>query len=131
VEWAAFQSKHTKGDFDAFVASRIASTRVNLDSWTTDSPRNNPGYANAALDRLNERALAATSIEEARPLWLEAQRAIAEDQPVTFLFEQDRLYAVRRGIDGIEESPLGIFEGLRRWSPPPAARASRGRSARP
>lgn len=116
VEWAAFQSKHSDGDFDAFVGSRIASTRVNLDSWTTGSPRNNAGYASAGFDALNARALAAISMEEARPIWMQAQRMIAEDQPVTFLFEQDRLYAVRKGIEGIEEGSLGLFESLRKWS---------------
>lgn len=116
VEWAAFQSKHAAGDFDAFVGSRIASTRVNLDSWTTGSPRNNAGYASAGFDALNARALAAPTMEEARPIWMQAQRMIAEDQPVTFLFEQDRLYAVRRGIEGIDEGSLGLFEGLRKWS---------------
>jgi len=125
VEWAAFQSKHSEGDFDAFVGSRIASTRVNLDSWTTGSPRNNAGYASPGFDALNAKALAAVSMEEARPIWMQAQRLIAEDQPVTFLFEQDRLYAVRRSIDGIDEGSLGLFEGLRKWSLRSDARPSR------
>ncbi len=116
VEWAAFQAKHREGDFDAFVASRIASTRVNLDSWTSASPRNQPGYANPALDALNAKGVAAATMEEARPIWHEAQRILAEDQPVTFLFEQDRIYAVSARLEGVEPGPLGLIGGLRRWS---------------
>jgi len=98
---------------------------VNLDSWTTGSPRNNAGYSSPGFDALNAKALAAVSMEEARPVWMQAQRLIAEDQPVTFLFEQDRLYAVRRSIDGIDEGSLGLFEGLRKWSLRGAAPPSR------
>jgi peptide/nickel transport system substrate-binding protein len=115
VEWAAFQKKHRDGDFDAFVASRIVSTRVDLDGFGSGAQQNYAGYADPEVDALVARAAATATIEQARPLWARAQRLIARDQPCTFLFEQDRLYAVRRRIEGVESGPLGLFGGLRKW----------------
>jgi len=124
VEWARFQAKHNEGDFDAFVASRIASTRVNLESYTTGAPRNYPGYSNPEIDRLNALAVAASSFDEARPLWHEAQKVLAQDQPIAHLFEQDRLHAVNRRLEGVDDSPLGLFGEIRKWRARPAAAAS-------
>ena len=115
VEWATFQQKHREGDFDAFVASRIVGTRVDLEGFTTGASQNHAGYANAELDALASKAAMASTLEEAGPLWAKAQQIILRDQPVTFLFEQDRLYAVRRRIRDVTSGPLGLFGGLRLW----------------
>ncbi|HKY33346.1 MAG TPA: ABC transporter substrate-binding protein [Candidatus Polarisedimenticolia bacterium] len=122
VEWAAFQSKHREGDFDAFVASRIASSRVDLGSFTAQDPLNHAGYADAELDSLVSRAAAAQTLELARPLWARAQAILARDLPFTFLFEQDRVYAVNRRLHGVSAGPLGLLGTLKEWSagPPPA-----------
>ncbi|HEY3176773.1 MAG TPA: hypothetical protein VGK94_13540 [Candidatus Polarisedimenticolia bacterium] len=75
----------------------------------------------AASARSRSRWTATT--EEARPLWEGAQQMIARDQAVTFLFEQDRLYAVSHRLQDVEPGPLGILGTLRKWrvGPPPTA----------
>ena len=115
VEWAVFQKKHRDGDFDAFVASRIVPTRVDLESFVTGDPSNYAGYSNGEVDALVVSAREAATLEAARPLWEKAQVLIVRDQPVTFLFEQDRLYAVGRRIQGVEPGPLGLLGSLRKW----------------
>ena len=120
VEWAAFQKKHRDGDFDAFVASRIVPTRVDLESFVTGDSSNYAAYGNAEVDSLVARAREAATLDEARPLWEKAQQIIVHDQPVTFLFEQDRLYAVARRILGVEPGPLGLLATLRKWRLGPA-----------
>jgi len=126
VEWAAFQRKHREGDFDAFVGSRIVSTRVDLDGFVTGSEANYSGYSNRQVDELVRAAAAAGTLEAARPSWVKAQALIARDQPCTFLFEQDRLYAVRGRIRDVAVGALGLYGGLRRWrvEAPPAAAPS-------
>jgi peptide/nickel transport system substrate-binding protein len=131
MEWAAFQKAHRDGAFDAFVGSRITSTRVDLDSYTTGAPLNYSGYGNADLDKVVARAATAGTLEEARPLWEQAQEIVARDQPVTFLFEQDRLYAVRRRVHDLEPGPLGILGGLRMWSVAPPDGSSAAGPATP
>ncbi len=115
VEWAAFQSKHREGNYDAFVAARIVSTRVDMDSFATGDAANYSGYSNQQVDQLARRAAQAPDLATAREAWMRAQEIVAQDQPVTFLFEQDRLYAANRRVEGLEPGSLGILSSLRKW----------------
>ena len=121
VEWAAFQSKHRSGDYDSFVAARIVSTRVDMDSFVAGDAANYSGYANPEVDALARRAAAAPDTAAAREAWMKAQEIVARDQPVTFLFEQDRLYAVNARVQGVEAGSLGILSSLRKWTKAPSA----------
>ncbi len=115
LDFAAMQKRRRSGALEVFLGARIASTRVEMDSFTTGAPLNYSGYSNPALDDLVARAARAGSLEEARPLWARAQRILAEDQPVSFLFEYDRAYGVSRRLEQVEAGPLGVFVGLRSW----------------
>jgi len=122
LEFGAFVDEHERHDFDAFVGAWRESTKVDLksafSSASKDGGYNYGSYASPALDALIDRARAAPDAETARPLWWKAQRIIVDDQPLTFLFERDRLHAVPRRLEGFRADPRSAYTGLEDWSLP-------------
>ncbi|HEV8199994.1 MAG TPA: ABC transporter substrate-binding protein [Candidatus Polarisedimenticolia bacterium] len=126
IEFGAFVERHEKHDFDAFVGAWRESTKVDLKSAfhsaSRDGGYNYGSYANPAVDAAIDQARGAADAETARPLWWRAQRLIVEDQPLTFLFERDRLHAVPRRLEGFHADPRSAYTGLEEWSlAPPGA----------
>ena len=128
VEFGAFVTRHEKHDYDAFVSSWRESTKVDLKSaFHSDSREGgyNYGlYSNPELDRIVDRARMEKDREAARQLWFQAQRIIVQDQPVTFLFERDRINAVPRNLRGLTPNPRSAYAGLEEWSLEGAARSA-------
>ena len=118
-EFGASNEKHRKHDFDAFVGGWRESTKVDLKSVLHSSAREggyNFGlYASPQLDLLIERAREEPDVAVARDLWSRAQRIVAHDQPFTFLFEADRLHAVRTGLEGFHPTLRSALTGLEEW----------------
>jgi peptide/nickel transport system substrate-binding protein len=118
-EFGASNEKHRKHDFDAFVGGWRESTKVDLKSVLHSSAREggyNFGlYENAELDALIDRARGEPDVAVARDLWSRAQRIVAHDQPFTFLFEADRLHAVRKGLEGFHPTLRSALTGLEEW----------------
>jgi len=79
-------------------------------------------YANAAVDRLMDEALAADSLEKSYALWQQAQEGMIEDVPWMWLVNIDHLYWVREGLAVAEQKlhPHGhgwsIVNNVDRWS---------------
>jgi peptide/nickel transport system substrate-binding protein len=124
LDWAALSSRLDAGEFDS-VLSETVFVPPNLDPYpafhSSQFPPNgqNVGfYRNPGVDRLLESAR-----EEADPgrrldLYREIHRRLADDQPYAFLFTVDSLWAVHRGLEGVEASPLGLSlfsPGRRAW----------------
>ena len=119
-EFGAFIARHEKHDYDAFVGSWRESTKVDLKSAfhsaSRDGGYNYGSYADAELDGLIDKARLEGDRETARRLWWKAQQIIARDQPLTFLFERDRLHAVPRDLTGLRLSPRTAYASLEEWS---------------
>jgi peptide/nickel transport system substrate-binding protein len=118
-EFGASNEKHRKHDFDAFVGGWRESTKVDLKSVLHSEARENGYnfglYANPELDHLIESAREEQDVAAARDLWSRAQRIVAHDQPFTFLFEADRLHAVRKGLAGFHPTLRSALTGLEEW----------------
>jgi peptide/nickel transport system substrate-binding protein len=76
---------------------------------------NSASYRAAEVDALIDRARAELVPARAAELWREVQERIARDQPYTFLFESDRLHAVRKGLRGFRPGPRSAYAGLEGW----------------
>lgn len=128
-EFGAFIARHEKHDYDAFVGSWRESTKVDLKSAFHSASRtggyNYGMYSDAELDGLIDRARLESDRDAARRLWRRAQQIIVRDQPITFLFERDRLHAVPRGLRGMRPSPRTAYASLETWSLGGEARAGR------
>jgi peptide/nickel transport system substrate-binding protein len=122
IEFGAFVEAHERHDFDAFVGAWRESTKVDLKSAfhsaSRDGGYNYGSYANRELDEVIEKARSEPDAAASRPLWWRAQRIIAADQPLTFLFERDRLHAVPRRLEGFRADPRSAYTGLEEWSLP-------------
>ena len=58
--------------------------------------------------------MSALDATERKPLYVQIQQRIAEDQPYVFLWTLESLWAVNPRIGGIEPSPYGALET--RWN---------------
>jgi peptide/nickel transport system substrate-binding protein len=120
IEYGAFIAGHEKHEYDAFVSSWRESTKVDLKSVYHSSAiasgYNYGQYANPELDKVIDQARIESDREAARKLWAQAQAIIVRDQPVTFLFERDRLHALPKNLTGFHSSPRSAYVGLEDWS---------------
>jgi peptide/nickel transport system substrate-binding protein len=118
-EFGSIVERHERHDFDAFVSSWRESTKLDLrsvfHSAAAQDGYNYGSYANAEVDAWIERARAEGDPRAARDAWGQVERRVVADQPYTFLFERDRLHAVRRGLGGVEPDPRSIYAGLEEW----------------
>jgi peptide/nickel transport system substrate-binding protein len=127
-EFGASVARHERHEFDAFVGSWREATKVDLGSVFHSSAcrsgYNYGCYADRELDGLIDQARLTVDASSARELWRRAERIVVRDQPFTFLFERDRVHAVRRRIGGVEPSPRGAFVRLEEWYVEPEGRGS-------
>jgi peptide/nickel transport system substrate-binding protein len=120
LELHALTERNLAGDFDATIAGWAVDTTLDLrpyfhsrsiaDGW------NFVGWSDPELDELLDRSRTLPEVAATRPLLVRAQRILHEAQPYTFLWEPPRLAAVRRGIDGVEVTPLAALATLPRWT---------------
>jgi peptide/nickel transport system substrate-binding protein len=86
---------------------------------------NHTGYSNPEVDRLIDEALSKETLEEARPLWRLAQERIVRDQPYTFLFILDKIFAVNERVQGTKPDFRGFYLNLEDWWIPSSKRRHR------
>jgi peptide/nickel transport system substrate-binding protein len=72
-------------------------------------------YSNPEVDGLIDEALSMPDMEPARALWDRAQRAIYDDQPVTFLAVPQELTAVDGRFSNVRPNAISFFANLPEW----------------
>ena len=87
-----------------------------------DGKFNHTSYSNAGVDEAIERALSASTFDEARPAWYRAQELIVGDQPYTFLFMLDQVFGVNERVRGTVPDARGYYRHLSEWWIPEAKR---------
>ena len=55
------------------------------------------------------------------PLWQQYQRLIADQQPYTFVYFQERTHGIREWLHNVSPDPRGDWVGLQRWYLDPSA----------
>ncbi|HEY6065814.1 MAG TPA: ABC transporter substrate-binding protein [Thermoanaerobaculia bacterium] len=124
LDWPALSARLEAGDFDACLSETVFYP-PNLDpyvafhsSQTPPNGQNTGFYRSPAADRLMEAARTEGNRERRLELYREIHRRLAEDQPNAFLFTADSVWAIHRGLRGVETSPLGLWlfqPGARAW----------------
>lgn len=106
-------------DYDAVIGAFGINTSLDLTavfhSASIDGGYNFGGYANPTVDRLIEEARGRLDPLAARPALVEIQRILHREQPMTFLWEPQRLTAMTSRLREARPNALSTWQGLRRW----------------
>jgi peptide/nickel transport system substrate-binding protein len=76
---------------------------------------NYTSFCNARADSLMQRALTTLDREAAKPLWVEYQRIIHEEQPYSFLYYLEERVAVNGRVRGVEADARGHMVSVAGW----------------
>ena len=117
-----------RGDFDMTVCGWVGF--VDPDEWTynlfhTGAKWNQQGYASPAVDALLERGRATFDRDERRSIYRDAQRQIATDAPMVFLYVTDQTSAWPDGVENVVVHPTATTIFL------PDVTLTRGQSGAP
>ncbi|HTO75954.1 MAG TPA: ABC transporter substrate-binding protein [Thermoanaerobaculia bacterium] len=115
LEWASFVERLDSGSFEA---ASLASSAPDPNPdpyayWHSSQwpPRglNSGYYKNAEADRLMDQAR--TEMDESKriSLYHRLHRIFRDDAPAIFVVNSTKKYALRRRLEGVESSPLGLF----------------------
>ena len=89
--------------------------RSNFHSASIAEGSNYARYRNPEMDRLLEVAAAQPDILAERPYLNQIQQIVHREQPVTFLWESQRLTAVNKRLKNVHPTPTFSFFNLKEW----------------
>lgn len=84
-------------------------------SKAIDGPFQSASYSNAEVDRLLDRASAATDRAEAARIWKRVQRILRDEQPWTFLWWSPDMIVARDRVKGAEMDVRGALLNVQQW----------------
>lgn len=118
VEFNSLINQAVEGDFEAlifgFQMDTSLDTTAQFDSKAT-TEGNFAAYNNPEMDRLLVEAMSKPDIRESEPVLHHIQQIIHRDQPMTFLWESQRLSAVNRRIHDVKPTVLFSLFNLEDW----------------
>lgn len=118
-EFATLYADVLKGNFQLFTLQWVGVSdpdmlrRVFHSKQMPPSGFNRGFYENAEVDRLIDEATAASTDDDRRRLFGQAQRAVAEDAPYISLWNKTNVAVSRTGIEGVKLTPSAEFTFLR------------------
>ncbi len=94
-----------------------------LDVWGSDLKKsrfNFPGFINPRIGQLCELAKNKMRTEDARPYWIEYQKILHEQQPITFLYWIRETQGFSKRIQGAKLNISGTFYNIDDWTLKPS-----------
>jgi peptide/nickel transport system substrate-binding protein len=115
-------------DFDAVVVGWVTEFRIDDTDLFHCDKRDDPfqwgGYCDPETDALLERLPRIVDRADSKPLWAQYQRKIAQDQPYTFLYFQERLEGVHERLRNVHVDARGDWVGVTDWWLLPSSRGT-------
>lgn len=122
LEWGTLLDRintPTLRDFDAVLIGWRTEFRIDDTDLFHCDKRDEPfqwiGHCDERMDALLDTLPLIADREAALPLWHEYQRLVAEQQPYTFIYFQDRLHGVNNRLRNVRPDPRGDWVGINRW----------------
>jgi peptide/nickel transport system substrate-binding protein len=119
LEFNALVTNSRSGDFDSIFMGFSLDTSLDLSgnfhSRSIASGDNFYHYANPEVDRLIDLAASQADLATAEPYLHQVERLIHQDQPVTFLWESQRLAALSRRVHDARPNLQAGFFNLKDW----------------
>ena len=94
-----------------------------LDVWGSDLKKsrfNFPGFIDPRIDQLCDLAKSKMRTEDARPYWVEYQKILHEQQPITFLYWIRETQGFSKRIQGAKLNISGTFYNIDDWTLKPS-----------
>jgi peptide/nickel transport system substrate-binding protein len=120
LEFNSLATQSNDGTFAALVIGFNMDT--SLDMATSFHSRSIPldgnnyiRYRNPELDRLIDLAASQRDVLAEKPYLDQIQRIIHRDQPLTFLWESQRLTAFNKRVKGVKPTVAYSFANLKEW----------------
>jgi peptide/nickel transport system substrate-binding protein len=123
VEFNSMGASAQEGAFDAMIFGFAMDTSLDLTSQfgsASFQDGNFGAYKNPELDRLMVEAMSNPDILQSKAKLARLQQIIHRDQPVTFLWESQRLSAVNRRVHDVKPNELFSLFNLEDWWVGPA-----------
>ncbi len=119
IEIHALTEANLAHDFDGTVSGWAVDTTLDLKPYFHSSESaggyNFGSYLNPEVDRLLDAARRAPTPEAATPDLVRMQQILHEEQPYTFLWEPQRLCAVRADLENVRPNALSSYFNLPEW----------------
>ncbi len=119
MEFNALLRPLAEHDFDAVMGGLAIDTSLNTEYFyhsTGITGAYNWGmYSNPEMDRLIEEANNHIDPLAAKPLYDQLQELLHEELPMTFLYEQRRLSAAHKDLQGVEPNHVSTFYEMMNW----------------
>ncbi|HUF77565.1 MAG TPA: ABC transporter substrate-binding protein [Thermoanaerobaculia bacterium] len=124
LEFNAMAQSLTEGSFEAMIFAWAMPTTLDLryafHSSEIGAGSNFSRYSSPEVDRLIEEMERLPEIAQAEPILLQLQQLLHRDQPMTLLWESQRVNGVSRRLHGLDANVLSTVWFLRRWWLEPA-----------
>ena len=119
VEFNTLMSQTTQGRFAAAILGFTMDTsldlRSNFHSRSIVEGANYVRYRNPEMDRLIEQAASQPEMLAEKPYLDQIQQLVHREQPVTFLWESQRLTAVNKKVKDVRPTLAFSFFNLKEW----------------
>jgi peptide/nickel transport system substrate-binding protein len=119
IEFNTLGAAMQSGRFEASIMGYTIDTSLdlfsNFHSQAIQEGSNYPRYRSPEMDRLLETAQAQPDLAAERPYLYQIQQKVQRDQPLTFLWESQRLTAVNRRLRNTHPTATFSFFNLQEW----------------
>ncbi|MES1241141.1 MAG: ABC transporter substrate-binding protein [Acidobacteriota bacterium] len=123
VEFNSLVSQAVEGKFEAMIFGFQMDTSLDMTAQfgsKSTEDGNFGSYNNPEFDRLMVEAMSKPDIRDSKPILDRIQQILHRDQPVTFLWESQRLSVVNRRIHDVKPNVLFSLFNLEDWWAGPA-----------
>ncbi len=119
IESNTFFERLRKRDYEAALSGWSAGLFVDPSAiWGEGSEFNFTSYRNPEVQALIEQGLSEPDAEKAKPIWMDLQAKIYDDQPYAFLYWMDEIVAVHSRFENTTVDVLSPYRNLEQWSVP-------------
>ncbi len=135
VDPSVLQQRLSSGKYDAAILSRSNDPSPSsgiTQTWTSAGigGSNYARYSSPAFDRLVDRAIAASSRDQAKQLWGAAMETINADAPAIYLYSLGNMAGIHSRVDNVRIRPDSWAALLRTWRIPSDRQIDRDRVER-
>jgi ABC-type transport system substrate-binding protein len=124
LEFQTMRAQHVARDFDA-VFTNFVLDNFNMASAATGLLNSRlagkPGSTNRSsvripeVDKLLDKAFAATDEQQARAVWRDLIGVLQREQPLTFMYWLNELAATQKALQGVIMDQRGEFVSVAQW----------------